>query len=520
MASAFDKAANVIHFGDPHWPDGRKPQWILWPVWVRRMAAPSRPGERMGPFERAVLGCARARISDAEHIAGLLQIDPKLVTIIQQSLADGGYLGESRSLTDDGLSALESGELASRDIRVAHVFQCGVSGLVLPRIAEELTFAEFSRRGDRWTIERGTAAEPRPTSCFAVLPKDAVEPPIPDANEVLAAIRRHFAEQRAVRGGEAARPLTEDADRPSPVAMQRVEVIDSRARPMLLATMAYRAGLDVGHAADDYCIADPFGVGESTRIAEAIERLRRGDRQFDQRWTELFDSPRANAGPSAGIDPAEVWAMAETEVSTKLPDVPSTWGGFRHLVTMEESMVWASLAESSPQRSARLRNCAQSARAAVEACLATLRQRFPCSTLRGRVQPRGSAPMDAQILRGMMVRACISCGLGAQLPKRFDAVKLGDVVAVLVYGNAYKLTATIVVLAMEAERRPGHPLHGAAAERPDLLADLDQFLSMAGGASHDDRGSGPSVEQVKDAMGLVYWLVTSLLLQPAEAARK
>jgi hypothetical protein len=513
MASAFDTVQNVIRFDEPHWPDGRKPHWLLWPVWVRRVAAPSRPGERIGPFERAVLGCARAQISDPEHIGGLLQIDKKLVTIIQQSLIERGSLEGSGSLSSEGKAALEAGEVEDATMNVVHVFQCALTGLVLPRVSEDLEFAEFHRRGDRWQIERGSIADPKPTRCFPVLPKDAAEPPIPDANEVLAAIRRHFADQRAIRAGAGGAQIDrEDGYRPTPKALKRVEVIDVRARPMFLATIAYAGDLEAGAGDDDWRIADPFGLGESSRMLDAAERLRRSDPQFDSRVRELFASASEARRQTTGIDPSEVWRDAQRSVAAKLPSLPPSWPGIQHLVTMEESSFWAGLAESVGQKRARLRNCAQAARSAAEACFTELQRHFPFDSLRTRLQPRGRTPIDATLLRGMLVRASMTCGMGATLPRRFEGVKPADLVSVVFYNNAFKLSALIMATVLVAERQAAHPLHRAALERPDVLDDLDWFLSIAGGASHDSGGPGPTDAQVEQLIGLVYWLLKSMLV--------
>lgn len=507
MASAFETLDTVVKFGTPRWPDGRQARWVLWPVWVRRVAAPARPSDELGPFERAILGCARARISDAEHMEGLLKIDRKLVKIIQQNLMQQGALDDQGGITSAGLDAINVGELEPAAINVIHIFQCGVSGLVLPRVTQQLEFAEVVRTGTRWSIELGSAAESRKSHCLAIMPPILQEPATPDAMEVLMAVRRHFADLRAAGVGDVATYDTDDGYRPRPKALHRVNVIDARARPMFLATVAYSVDVEALDGSADWRIADPFGIGESRRLHDEAERLRRVDKRFDALLRGLFAKRATATAPGVGVNPTDVWQLAHAEVASHAPNLDRNWRGHQHLVTMEEALIWAGEATSQGQKRARLRNRAQAARAAMEAAFTSLRDQYPMDGLKARLRP----PLDPAIIRGMLSRASAKCGLGHQLPRRFEAVKPGDLVSVVFYGNSSKLTALVMATAMTAEHDNRHPLHRLAKANPTLLTDLDRGLGVAGEAAHDAGSASPATGELDDLVQLVYRLVNHLV---------
>lgn len=518
MASAFDNLATTIQMANLRWPDGRKGQWLLWPVWVRRVAAPSRPSTRLGPFERAVLGCARARISDAEHIGSLLNIDRKLVTIIQQSLVQQGTLDASAGITTEGMDALDAGEIEATSINVVHVLQCGITGLVMPRVADQLQYADVTRGEDGLRIETGSVADSRQQRCVTVRPPHPDEPAVPEANDVLAAIRRHFADLRSASSGRAdAHDTAPDGYRARPTALRRVNVIDVRATPMFLATVAYSTALEEGDEGDDWRIMDPFGLGESRRLLDTADRLRASDKEFDQQIRRLTRKQTLHPTSADTVDPSLVWQMAQDQVATKLGTSFRTWRGHDHLVSMEDALLWASESKNPRQRGSNLDRASLAARKAMEACFASLSDAYPLSTLHERVRLLQNTPRDEDYLKNWMLSAIHSCGIAGPPPTRF-AVRPKEVWSVVKYGNNYKLAATVMATALVAKERPDHPLRLAARVRPTLMEDLDRAFEVAGDAAHHSRGAPPSSDDVEFLIATVYWMIETLLAGVAASA--
>lgn len=518
MASAFDNLATTIQMANLRWPDGRKGQWLLWPVWVRRVAAPSRPSTRLGPFERAVLGCARARIADAEHIGSLLNIDRKLVKIIQQSLVQQGTLDESAGITTEGMDALDAGETEATSINVVHVLQCGITGLLMPRVADQLQYADVTRGEDGLRIETGSVADSRQQRCVTVRPPHPDEPAVPEANDVLAAIRRHFGDLRSASSGRAdAHDAVADGYRSRPTALKRVNIIDVRATPMFLATVAYSTALEESDEGDDWRIMDPFGLGESRRLLDTADRLRASDKEFDQQIRRLTRKQTSQSTSADTVDPSLVWQMAQDQVATKLGTSFRTWRGHDHLVSMEDALLWYGESKFTAQKNRNLRRSAQAARDAIEACFASLASAFPLSPLLGRIRTLNNTPADEAFLKDKLVIAAQACGLTGSLPRRF-AVRPRDMRAVLEAGHFSKLGAVVMSTVLLAAERADHPLREAAQVRPTLMDELDRAFMIAGEAAHDSGGAAPDQGDVEFLIATVYWMIETLLAGVAASA--
>lgn len=499
-------APTVLRFR-PRWPQGARERWVLWPVWTRRVAAPMASDDRLPPFEKAVLGCARAQVVDSGHVADLLQIHPQLVDQLKSRLVDRGALTPAGELTPEGVRCVESGELDAGRVEVRHIFQCGISHWLLPRIADGITFAELARDGERWRIELGTPGNPRPTGCFLLRPAQRNAPEAPDAADVLRAVVRHSLDQRGVERVGRAEAGIEKATPVRASALRRVTIVDRTPQLVHLATVVYQAP-DVGPEALDWRVADPFGLGESSRLLLEGQRHRRSNAQFNSFIESLVRREDAPIRPGE-FTARDLWELATGEVSAALPGLPDGWPGREHLVRMHEARLSASEARGDAQRRARLKDGAQNARCVLEACFAYLADRFPLMRIR-RLVPSAGAAGD-QVLRARLEKAAANLGVRLPLPGRFANVRGNHVVSVVERGDMSRLTAAVMATLLAADVIVDHSLRGVVQAWPTLLDELALAIDVGGEASHFGDGQGPTERDLECVVDIVHRLTKGLL---------
>jgi len=513
MALAFDGIQPVVQMARPTWPQGCGYRRLLWPVWVRRVAAPHRPSTELGPFERAVLGCARAKISDPQHIGSLLCIDPKLVQVIQSALRQHEVIDEAGEITNDGLTALGEGEIEQTTIKVVYVFQCALTGRLIPRVSENLRYEAVIRADRKATfIEAGTVAEPQEQRYLTIRPVDAKQPAIPDAVSVLRAIRHHFTAQRSegFRLDEA-EAIDSEQFAYRPASLKRVTVIDLKATAMFMVTAAHDLPLREGGRESEWCVCDPFGFSVCPLLARALREVRLSDRQVDEEFRPKPPKLVAMTSASEGaVNPDEIRRMAVTQVAEQLDPALSCICGYERLIDMAESLLWHDRATTSGgnigQQKRHLRQCAIAGRQAIEACFVELSSRYPLAPLLSRMGRLDNSPSDVRYLGQVLEGKAQKLGLILPNPRRFNTVKPNDMRAVIGAGHHYKLAALIMAnLAMAAES-DGHPLAPTAMARPRLLHDLDQVLETGGQAAHHSAGPELLAERVLEMVDIVYWL--------------
>lgn len=499
-------APTVLRFR-PRWPQGAREKWVLWPVWTRRVAAPVAGDDRLPPFEKAVLGCARAQVVDSGHVADLLQVHPQLVDQLKSRLVDRGALTPTGELTAEGVRCVEAGELDSARVEVRHIFQCGISQSLLPRTVDAVSFAEVSRDGEWWKIELGTPGNPRPTECFLLKPSRRDPPGAPDAADVLRAVVRHSLDERGIERIGRPEPGVE---RPVPVrpgALRRVTIVDREPQLVHLATVVYQAP-DVGPESLDWRIADPFGLGENSRLLLEGQRLRRNYPPFNSFIQSLIDRADTPIRPGE-FTARDLWELATGEVTAALPDLPEDWPGREHLIRMHEARLSAPEARNDGQRRARLKDGAQNARCALEACFAHLADRYPLGRVKGLV-PRAGAAGD-QVLRARLERAAVGLGVRMPLPGRFANVRGNHVYSVVDRGDMSRLTAAIMATLLAADLIPRHALRDVLREWPSLFDELAVAIDVGGEASHYGDGQGPTEEDLEQVVVIVHRLTKGLL---------
>jgi hypothetical protein len=532
MASVFESITRAAHLKRLRWPEERSASHLLWPVWARRVSAPKASDDDIGPFERAVLGCARARITDASHISELLLIDPKLVRFIQLALKDASLLDGELTLTDEGREALDHGEHVWRNAHVVYVFQCAVTGQVLHRITDTpLNFSAVAEQRDGGVkLENAFGADSRPLDCIRILPQDDSEPVVPRAEEVLHAVRLHRHERRFPYYATAEIPVEDVGDMPSATVLTQVRVIDQRAEPMFLVAVAYGEVQPVDRREDAIRILDPFGIAESRQITVAVREGLRDHAAAMRPISRLVPRIGPRESSQGVVDVANMWAHASEIAKEELRDRHhpnadySDWAGLGHLISMQEAIEWLPESDMGPsQREQYLRKAAASGRSALESCLRSLADVHSLERLASFSRALGDTEHDRRFLAQRLTQAAKSCGLveigaGTWIPARFR-VRASDLRFVVQRGNFYKLGGAIGATLLVAEEDERHPFRRAAEEQPDLLALLDRALGVAGEAAHDSRGDKITEEGVKSFAKLLYWIIRVLLGDIAQRKR-
>lgn len=517
MASVFDNLETVGQFARPRWPEGSKPHALLWPVWFRRLSTPARPEERLGPFERAVLNCARAGITDSRHVGDLLCIDFKLVEVIQGNLRSQGGLRTDHQLSEDGLAALDAGAINSVEVRTVYTFTCAMTGALLPRFTEQLFFAEFSAKTGRIVAEKETSGEPNSNHCFRLLPPDGSEPPAPEASEVLRGLLAHVRDRQSETKRRELDPRASTDDLPVTTRLNRVHVVDQRARPLFLATIAYRDTQGAG-GSDDFLVADPFGLGASRLFRNEISRLRRTDRSVQEWLKKVAD--HGTPGGEAVEEQALFWQVCKSDAVEKLGLAEAPTRILDELVGMEFALHQANdpLAVG-PQRRRALKQAGQAGRDALEAGFRSLSERFPLQTLSTRIANLSNSPYDERLLQAMTKRACTMLGFRAMLPQRFFRVRPRDLQSVVVYGHFSKLAAVVVASLLVASEHADHPFKPVGLEYPDFLEDISTALEIAGEAAHHNQGGSPDPAAIDWFSRFTYRCIRALLASTESETR-
>ncbi len=513
MASGFRDLDTVARFATLRWPNPMsQPHWLLWPMWFRRVATPTKAEEGLGPFERAVLNCARAGITDSHHIGDLLLIDRRLVEVIQSSMREKGSLAPSLALTTEGLAALEAGTINSAEIRTVYSFTCALTGALLPRFSEQLFFADTKVVDRRIQIAHQTEGDDRFYPCFKLLPPVDAEPSAPLADDVLRAALRHALDRRGATADEHRERSAELL--PLAPQLNRVHIIDQFATPVFVATIVCRDPNPLA-APGSIVVADPFGLGTTRKLRDELLRFRSVDRATND-WIERITRP-ASGETKLVEDHREDWDLCASEASSRLGlEVP-------HAAVVEQlTAVELALLQSgrtgvpAPQRQRLLKQAGQAGRDALEAGFITLAARYPLTAIVSMVEQLRQG--DQRLIQSMLKEACRDLGFPPHLPHRFFRVRVGDLRSVVCYQHFSKLAAVVAASLLVAKRHSVHPFRRLAKRWPEFLTDTELALEVAGEAAHHQEQGSTDQSRIVELRDYAYECLRALL-SPNEAHR-
>ncbi|SDE20363.1 hypothetical protein [Glycomyces harbinensis] len=187
MAPAFDTDTPVLV------PDridyrGRR-RWVLWPVLQYRVVTPLIHDPSVNPFQRAILGLARAGLRDLDEFASHLALEPEFALLVKDELRTLRYLDEHGGITPKGLAALDDGFLDPQRVVVTHVYQDPFTGVLWPAAVPSplLVGARWVSR-ERAEVELASAGRSTPITPIAVPVPPGTVFETPSAEEIIEAV--------------------------------------------------------------------------------------------------------------------------------------------------------------------------------------------------------------------------------------------------------------------------------------------------------------------------------------------
>ncbi|THV24497.1 hypothetical protein [Glycomyces paridis] len=197
MAPAFDTDTPVLV---PDRIDFRgRHRWVLWPVLQYRVVTPLIHDPAVNPFQRAILGLARAGVRKVPEFASHLALEPEFAQLVQDELRTSNYLDEHGAVTRKGLEALDDGFLDPQRVVVTHVYQDPFTGVLWPAAVPSplLVGARWTSR-ERAEVELASAGKSRPITPIVVpVPPDTAFE-TPSADDIVEAVS--LGSQAATRG--------------------------------------------------------------------------------------------------------------------------------------------------------------------------------------------------------------------------------------------------------------------------------------------------------------------------------
>lgn len=484
FGTAFEQDTPVLRLSYGKDPNAR---WVLWPVFAWRVVAPVPKKRKLNLFQRAVLGLARAKLTDIINVADRLLVAPDLAGLVVLELQNMALLDHAGEPTARGLKMLDDiEEDPPEEAQVGHVLTDPFTGKVWPRfLNEDLPIADTEIDDDGWPVLlSGSAGDPWKDRTFSVLPsgRDGVVMARPSARDVLRAARRH----RRQRDYD---EVDDDRDVPR---LQRVSFVDDRPQPYLLALRVRR------HDSGDWMVDDPFGHGEAIDLRARLEEQLDSHNGLRSWLAPLVGSD--STAPTLGHLQAEAaWAVEE-----RLTLAVRQHNAVREsLVAMHRAFLEA---QSQDAPLDKWDDVLVKAQRAVERALHTI--------YRNHGKPNASlfknlAHSDKEFNRRLLDAMAADLGFHAPLPETLSSVRRGKVQHAE-QGGGGSLRPLVVLSLLCADRDEDHPFRRAGRTAPDLLHRLDELSKARDRAAHDGAATWP--QQVQRHIDTAYAAVEALLL--------
>jgi hypothetical protein len=464
-------------------------QYLLWPAWRYRVAAPEVRPRQLNILQKAVLGMCRAGVSIADEGAQMLHVHRDLAAFILAELKEKAFLDQRGLPTARGLEALRDETIDLQATVVGHVFQDPWSRDLWPRFVSKINWCEVDTDKDgRLQIVMGSKGNPWYQSVFVQLPPPDGTPLPPSPAEILKASRRHWNELRRRVALEAPEEDDSLATPTSPSLIDRVSMIDSTPGLVFLMTYLYCDQSGDG----DWHACDPFGLGSSPRLRRAIEQ-RMGESQTLLKVVELFlGRSRIAENEDELRRIRQLRTEAELTVMSKLTTSCKELAAFEALVSMEAARKRANdLGEACFQDT--LRQFAWHSRIALEAVLHEMQKRFPTAGAWKLVYVNGHPHPDRGRNANVYNANAKIVGFETPLPCSMSNMRPGTLKSAADHPDG-GARATLLASVLAASERVDHPLRRVASVNPRFIDELDRLIQIGDDAAHPD---GPLLPQAE-----------------------
>lgn len=465
--------------------------WVLWPVFAWRVVAPMPKDQALNLFQRAVLGLARASVTQLVEVADRLLIAPDLAGLVVLELQNMALVDHAGAPTAKGIKLLDEIELEPpEEARVGHVLSDPFTGKLWPRfLTGDLPVADVELNDKGWpSLLSGSAGDPWKDRTFSVLPsdRDAVVVTRPGAHDILRAARRH----RRLRGFDDA---SDDREVPR---LQRVSFVDDQPHPYLIALRVRR------HDSGDWMVDDPFGHGESVELRARLEE-RLDSHNGLRPWLAPLVGYDASAPTLGHLQAEAVWKVEERlTLAVRQHDAVR-----ERLVAMQRALLEAAAKDAPLDK---WDDVLVKAQRAVERAL-----RSVYAPYRGAQPPLFAelASSDKEFNRHLLDAVARDLGFRVPLPDTLSSVRRGKVQYAERDGGG-SLRPLLVLALLCADRDEKHPMREAGRRRPDLLHQLDDLAAARDRAAHDTQATWP--QRVQRHVDTTYAAIEALLLLPGD----
>jgi hypothetical protein len=509
MVPSFTKATPILSFGAKAPYRWRLHGYLAWPALAYQVVAPEpRPRRQLDLLQKHVLSLVRAGVRLPERIADLLGMDGHevdLATLMLSKLRQTGLLGDDDQLTHLGRRVLEEESAAQPQLVTGYVFQDPwKQGNFWPRFVPQINNrgAEVvDYEGPRPRLNLGTDGKPFRTLAFVMRPVAAdVVLTTPEPIDILRAVRLHhrhrldFQAERRHRKGAAEGQLPADAseldrlDRTLAEEAGSAPLLNKLAHinedPKAVYLLTYLFVPETYEKGTDWQVCDPFGLGLSERLRDAIDERRREYEPLNAYLASLFKRGGDDKDKAARQDVADRYRQAEQAVEEKLTlAIRHRDDLFRRLVAMQELAAEAeTLGASHPGSRDKAEDLLNRIGKVLEQLFKDLaRKHAPGACWEGQGLLPENKGSNAERLSRIAERMGFDLEVRTQdgqevrrLPDNLARRTLSDIMNTARYLDK-AVNQVVVVVLLTADRLPEHPLRAAGASFPRLLLEVAEI---------------------------------------------
>lgn len=425
--------------------------------------APDRMPNALNVFQEAILGLLHTGLRDLDDLAKSLDLDRDLVAFIfATQLQPNGWIDSRQQVTPLGVQVLFGLGVAEPNLVVQYAFQDAVTGLWLPRLAQQLPELEplpgTAGVSPEFVVDRDSGRRIRP---FVLPPQ--VRPAEPQKADAKLALRQF---QRDLR-----RARLDESEYVHDVVSDDFDFVDSTPTSAYVWCELFTSALDL----QPWLVSDPWRVTDAAAWLRKplLERIGK----FPGLAKRIADLIPDSAEPTIAVSD---WLMQlEVRVELELAELPHL--AAQPLIREHISRVLRQLRRLEGQErifQEELASLAQESMSALEAILKWVLEKWPADT---RGWPDGQPPLDhvgADALRDLPIKSSLSSTairtLGGQFAKQVKlAAKYRD----------RPIKALLVAALLSTYRRSDHPF----IELSESTLQVDrmlEFVEMRNDGSH------------------------------------